>query len=93
MKTLNDLVYEHLNTFSPADNDFQNAIRITAGKSFIEGYRAAIHNVVEYLRDKLYLFEDNEYDMYGDVTTTTYLTSDYETVDEFVNDLYKTINK
>ena len=92
MNTLNDLVNEHLNTFSPADNDFQNAIRITAGKSFIEGYRAAIHNAVEYLRDKLYLFEDNEYDMYGYVDTT-YLTSDYETVDEFVNDFCKTINE
>ena len=92
MKTLNDLVYEHLNTFSPADNDFQNAIRITAGKSFIEGYKAAICNAVEFLKDKLYLFEHNEYGLYED-TTTTYLTSDYETVDEFVNDFDEIMNK
>lgn len=92
MKTLNDLVNEHLNTFSPADNDFQNAIVITAGKSFIEGYTAAIRNAVEFLKDKLYLFDHNEYGLYED-TTTTYLTSDYETVDEFVNDFCKTMHK
>ncbi len=92
MKILNDLVNEHLNTFSPADNDFQNAIVITAGKSFIEGYTAAIRNAVEFLKDKLYLFDHIEYGLYED-TTTTYLTSDYETVDEFVNDFCKTMHK